>query len=293
MVDGSLDYAYESDFAVRQKILGLSGSSRLFKIVNSQDVSAEAKHLFLKCNQVGPLKFPEIYDIVKKCAERLELIVPIVMIREDIDRPLAYSITSDIIEPCVVLTRAMLDMCTVDEITLMIGCECGRIQNNHCIFNMIYPYLNINMNAYQPAERSYKSHISSSIAAALAQWVKFSDVTAYRAGMICLDQPGRFLDLMCSIYKKGYVDFYGRSQESIDFGSLNEMSREIHSNTSRTIRVEKGLTDIERSLLAANEFLHCRTLYSWRRDVDDVDSDAESGQVCDVRTSVIIGNGGQ
>ena len=66
MVDGSLDYAFESDFAIRQKIMGLSGSGKLFKAVNSQDISAEAKHLFMKCNQVGPLKYPEIYDIVKK-----------------------------------------------------------------------------------------------------------------------------------------------------------------------------------------------------------------------------------
>lgn len=292
MVDGSLDYAYDSDFAVRQKILGISGSTRLFKIINSQDVSAEAKHLFLKCNQVGPLKYPEIYDIVKKCAERLELIVPIVFIREDLERPLAYSITSDIIEPCIVLTKSLLDMCTDDEITLMIGCECGRIQNNHCSFNMTYPYLNINNKVYKPVERTYKSPISSGVAAALAQWVKYADVTAYRAGMICLDKPGRFLDIMCSIFKKGYVDFYGRSQDNLDFNTLHAKSEDMHANASRAIKVETNLTDIERSLLAANEFLHCRTLYSWRRDVKDVDSDSESVQVCDVRTSVIIGNGG-
>ena len=43
-IDGNLDYAYESDHAVRQKLLGLSGASKLFKAVNTQDISAEAKH---------------------------------------------------------------------------------------------------------------------------------------------------------------------------------------------------------------------------------------------------------
>ena len=56
MVDGNLDYAYESDYAVRQKVMGLGGASKLFKAVNTQDIAAEAKHLFMKCDQVGPLK---------------------------------------------------------------------------------------------------------------------------------------------------------------------------------------------------------------------------------------------
>ena len=44
IVDGVLDYAFESDFAVRQKIMGLGGWGKLVKAAGSQDVSAEAKH---------------------------------------------------------------------------------------------------------------------------------------------------------------------------------------------------------------------------------------------------------
>ena len=293
MVDGSLDYAFESDFAIRQKIMGLSGSGKLFKAVNSQDISAEAKHLFMKCNQVGPLKYPEIYDIVKKCAERLELIVPIVFIREDMDRPLAYSITSDIIEPCIVLSKQLVDMCSEEELTLLIGCECGRIQNNHCTFNFAYTYLNINKNVYRPVERSFTQTVSSQLFTALAQWVKYADVTANRAGMICLDKPGRYMDIMCAVYSKGYVDFFGRGQEGMESAVMSEKSAQIHESSSRSLRVDGDLTEIERALLAANEFLCCKTLYSWRSDVDDIEGHAESGQICDVRTNVIIGNGGQ
>ena len=79
VVDGQLDYAFDSDFAVRQKIAGLAGWGKLAKAVNSSDISAEAKHLFMKCNQAGALKYPELYDIVKICAERLELNLPIVL----------------------------------------------------------------------------------------------------------------------------------------------------------------------------------------------------------------------
>ncbi len=101
-----------SDFAVRQKIMGLGGWGKLVKAAGSQDVSAEAKHLFLKCEQVGPLKYPDIYDIVKKCAERLELVVPIVFVRGDMDKAQVYSVASDIIEPCIVLSKQVVEMCS-------------------------------------------------------------------------------------------------------------------------------------------------------------------------------------
>ena len=293
MIDGSLDYAFESDFAVRQKIMSLGGSAKLFKAVNTQDIAAEAKHLFMKCDQVGPLKYPEIYDKVKKCAERLELIVPIVFIREDLERPLAYSIASDLIEPCIVLTKQLVELCSDDELMLLIGCECGRIQNNHCTFNMAYTYLNANNDVFRPIEKSFTQPIGSQLCSALGQWVKYADVTANRAGMMCLDKPGQYLSIMCGLYAKEYVDFYGRSQADIDFDTMNRLSVQIHSSTSRSLSIDKELSDVERFLLASNEFLYCKTLYSWRQDVVDIDGHAESGQICDVRTSVVVGNGGQ
>ncbi|WP_295157616.1 M48 family metalloprotease [uncultured Ruminococcus sp.] len=293
MIDGSLDYAFESDFAVRQKIMSLGGSAKLFKAVNTQDIAAEAKHLFMKCDQVGPLKYPEIYDKAKKCAERLELIVPIVFIREDMDRPLAYSISNDLIEPCIVLTKQLLDFCSDDELMLLIGCECGRVQNNHCTFNMAYTYLNVNNEVFRPNEKFFSQTIGSQLYSALVQWVKYADVTANRAGMMCLDKPGQYLNIMCGLYKKGYVDFYGRSQRGIDFDELCKLSAQIHESTSRNLSISAELSALERSLLASNEFLYCKTLYSWRQDVKDIEGHAESGQICDVRTSVIVGNGGQ
>lgn len=292
MVDGNLDYAYESDYAVRQKINGLGGASKLFKAVNTQDISAEAKHLFMKCEQVGPLKYPEIYDVVKKCSERLEMVVPIVFIREDLGKELIYSIASEMIDPCIVITKSLVQKCSTEELTLLVGCECGRIQNGHCQFNIAYTYLNINKDCFKPVTRSYTAPVSSQFHKALSGWIKFGEQTAARAGMICLDKPGRFIDLMCGLYKKGYVDFYGRKQE--DFSSdLGVLSDSIHTVDSRSLKVDDNLTEIERAILAANEFLYCATLYDWRNDIDGKEQKIQPVQICDVRTSMIVGNGGQ
>lgn len=293
VVDGQLDYAFDSDFAVRQKIAGLAGWGKLAKAVNSSDISAEAKHLFMKCNQAGALKYPELYDIVKICAERLELNLPIVFVREDIDKPLIYSVASDIIEPCIVMTQKLLELCTAEELQLLIGSEAGRIQNNHAVYNWAFTYLNYNRNVYKPIERSYKQSVSNQLVCALIEWVKYADITADRAGIICIDEPGRFLDISCGLYKKGYIDFYGRTQPGIDFIKLNELQNVNHTTAARSLKTDGGLSELERRMLASAEFLSCDSMFAWRSDIDKKDIHTITGQICDVRTSLILGTGGQ
>lgn len=293
VVDGQLDYAFDSDFAVRQKIAGLAGWGKLAKAVNSSDISAEAKHLFMKCNQAGALKYPELYDIVKICAERLELNLPIVFVREDVDKPPIYSVASDIIEPCIVMTQKLLELCTAEELQLLIGCEAGRIQNNHAVYNWAFTYLNYNRNVYKPIERSYKQSVSNQLVCALIEWVKYADITADRAGIICIDEPGRFLDISCGLYKKGYIDFYGRTQQGIDFIKLNELQNVNHTTAARSLKTDGGLSELERRMLASAEFLSCDSLFAWRSDIDKKDIHTITGQICDVRTSLILGTGGQ
>ena len=110
--------------------------------------------------------------------------------------------------------------------------------------------------------------------------------------MICLDNPGRFLELMCGLYKKGYIDFYGRKQESFA-NDLGEISEKLHTMDSRSLKVDDDLTELEKAMLAANEFLYCATLYDWRNDIDGKEQKIQPVQVCDVRTSMIVGNGGK
>ena len=292
IVDGVLDYAFESDFAVRQKIMGLGGWGKLVKAAGSQDVSAEAKHLFLKCEQVGPLKYPDIYDIVKKCAERLELVVPIVFVRGDMDKAQVYSVASDIIEPCIVLSKQVVEMCSKEELMFLIGCECGRIQNNHCAYNMAFTYLNYNKYTYRPVERSYKQTVNNQLYTALVQWVKYADITANRAGIICLEKPGMFISVITGLYNKGYIDFYGRQQKNMDTDGLIKKAESVHAVSSRNLKTDNTMSELEKLVVAATEFLYCSVLYEWRGDAEDSDRHLVSGQICDVRSSIIIGNGG-
>lgn len=291
IVDGQLDYAFESDFAVRQKIVGLAGWGKLARAINTVDISAEAKLLFLKCEQAGALKYPEVYDVLKRCCERLELNLPIVLVRKDLERPLIYSIASDLIEPSIVITRELLDMCSSDELELLVGGECGRIQNNHCVYNRAFTYLNYNRSAYLPLERSYKGAVNNQIVGALLEWIKYADITADRAGMICMNSPGRYIETLCGLYSKGYTDFYGRQELNCDSAKITEISAQNHTVSSRSLQYDPTLRDIECRALAASEFLNCDSLLKWRRDLPAADQHTCTGQVCDVRTNIILAGG--
>ncbi len=293
MSGGQLDYAFESDYAVRQKISGLGGWSRLARAITATDISAEAKHLFMKCDQAGALKYPDIYNTAKKCAERLELNLPIVFVRTDIEKPLVYSFESELIDPCIVLSDWVVHSCTADEITLLIGAECGRLQNGHSPYNWAFTYLNYNKNVYVPAERSYKPAVSSQLVRSLTEWMRYADITADRAAMICLDEPGRYCEIVSSAYSKGYVDFYGRSADRIDAARLLGLT-EVYANMSaRALRSDDSLSELERRIVAANEFLRCDLLFEWRTDLERPQGQRINTQTCDVRSSMLLGTGGQ
>lgn len=285
---GALDYAFDSDFAVRQKINGLSGWSKLSKSIQTNDITEEAKLLFLKFSQAGPLRFPEAYDIVKTCAARLELNQPIVFVRGDIERPLIYSIASDIIEPCIVLTESLIDKYTLEELQVLIGCECGRIQNNHCVYNMACTYLTFTQNGFKPSTRSYESSINNQIICALIEWVRYAEITVDRAAIICCDNPQSFPDIMASILQKGYVDFYGKSDKDLDIDNIRQVRDEIHMMAARQLMVPKELNKSECRLLCSYEFLNSDAFCRWRKDISADTIHAAAPQVCDIRCNLIL-----
>ena len=76
VIGGALDYAFDADFSMRQKIHGIPGWNKLYKTIMSQDIPAKVKKLFQTATIAGSLKYPSIYEATCKCAERLEISLP-------------------------------------------------------------------------------------------------------------------------------------------------------------------------------------------------------------------------
>ncbi|MBE6837361.1 MAG: hypothetical protein E7509_05140 [Ruminococcus sp.] len=289
IVGGALDYALDSDFAVRQKIQSLSAWNKLSKSINTVDITQEAKMLFSKCNQAGMLKYPEVYDIVRKCADRLEMALPIVFVREDTDKKIIYSIASDIIEPCIIVTTGLIDSFTQEELQVLIGYECGKLQNNHIAYNFGCVYISNALYRFLPVTKSYTQPVGNQVICALSEWIDYADITADRAAIICCDDPKKYSSIFANILDKGFVDFYGREQSDVNLNKALSYSNESRMVMSRFLKPKNDLTKAERRIVAAEEFIRSDGLYLWRKDLEKPETGCISLQECNIRCNIISG----
>ena len=78
----------------------------------------------------------------------------------------------------------------------------------------------------------------------------------------------------------------------MDTDGLNKKPHTHQPLSSRNLKTDNTMSELEKLVVAATEFLYCSVLYEWRGDAEDSDRHHVSGQICDVRSSIIIGNGG-
>ena len=143
IVGGAMDYAFDADFSVKQKITTFSSWSKVHKNLISKEIPNKVKRLFQSTDVAGSLKHSEVYDAVKVCAERMQISVPTAYVRNAPNKYEIYSVAADGTEPFIVVTSGLAEVCSKEELRFLVGCECGHIQNNHCIFNMAAPYFGV------------------------------------------------------------------------------------------------------------------------------------------------------
>lgn len=68
VVGGTLDYAFDADFAMRQKIGGFSGWSRLYKAIISSDIPNRFKRYFQSSDSAGSMQHAKAYEAAKNAA---------------------------------------------------------------------------------------------------------------------------------------------------------------------------------------------------------------------------------
>lgn len=287
IVGGMVDYAFDADFSVKQKITAFSAWSKVYKTLLSKDIPNKIKRLFQSADVAGSMKHPEVYNAVQICAERLQISVPTVYVRTAPEKYEIYSVSAEGVEPCIVVTTGLIEKCTKDELRFLVGCECGHIQNNHCIFNMAAPYFGIDLfEKAEDADNFEKGGSAKQAAGTLSEWIKLSDITGDRAGIICLDDPQAYSLVMGGLYNKGIFSFYGK--EPLDLNEVVKQYEILHVTAARSIKIPQNCSAMERRILAGMEFLSCDLLYNWRADLNKNDIHTVNKQALEVRCEIIL-----
>ena len=292
IVGGALDYAFDADFAMRQKIGSFSGWSRLYKTITGTDIPSKFKRYFLSSDSASSMKFAKAYDAAKKCSERLQISIPVVLVRKAGEVPEISSMSGDGIEPCIVMTADIAENFSNDELCFLIGCECGRLQNRHCAFNYAFTYPGISRgDTADNSTESTKNNIRE-LNYSLNKWIIFGDITADRAGIICLDAPSDFAEVFASVRRKGIPDSMGNTGAEIDLEEVTTHYEALHVTPVRDLKISPQCSSDERRLIAGMEFIGCEILYIWRPDIEKPQSHIGSKQSLEIRCDIIADTDG-
>ena len=287
VVGGTLDYAFDADFALRQKIGGVSGWSRLYKTINTTDIPQRFKKYFQFSDAAGSMTFAKAYEAAKVCSDRLQIALPSILIYKSGSVPEVFSLTGDGIEPCVVLTADVAENFTSEELCYLIGCELGRLQNRHCTFNYAFTYPGISkgeaQQSYDPEEKTGTRELNY----LLNKWLMAGDITADRAGIICLDDPHHFAEVYASVRRKGVPDSYGKQDLTLDLKSVMTEYETIHLTPVRSLKLGNDITPDKRRIFAGMEFTGCEILYIWRTDLERPSTHVSNKQSLEIRCDII------
>lgn len=177
--DDAHAYAYVSDrhtrsaFATARPVeLAVIATVRLLrKIGNNQLLGTAVK--------VGPKQFARVHELTRGCAETLGIPTPSIYIRnEPTINAFTYGTNED---SFIVVHSALVDHMGEDEMTSVIGHECGHIHNQHVVYLTAMHVLR-NLSHLLPLIGPW---ISGPALLALSGWSRRAEITCDRAGALC------------------------------------------------------------------------------------------------------------
>lgn len=175
-------YAYGADLRVRDALdklrpvtLAMEATVRFWQAMGKGKLLGNAV-------RVSPRQFPRIHARVERCAETLQIELPAVYVSPSLPTVGANTFGSSE-DASIVLHSALIDHLTEDELTFIIGHECGHIQNSHTVYLTTLYFLSKSANMIvrwgaQPA------------VLALNGWSRRGMITCDRAGLLCARDLG-------------------------------------------------------------------------------------------------------
>lgn len=156
--------------AVRPVTLAIEATVRLWKGVARAELLGSSV-------KVTDQQFPRLYAIAARCARLLDIPTPTIYVSPSIGELNAHTLgTND--DAYIVLNAALVDHLSDEELTFVVGHECGHIQNHHVVFTTALYYLTA-------AASFYVRWIVQPAVLALRAWARRAEITCDRAGLLC------------------------------------------------------------------------------------------------------------
>ncbi len=144
--------------------------------------------------RINEEQLPQYYDMLQPICERLGISVPELYLEPG---PLnAYTVGDT--NPMIVMTTALLESCSNDEIKTVLAHECGHIACHHTLYHTVANLMfNGTLNLILPA--SIVALVTEAVSIALFRWYRYSEFSADRAAALVMGNPGIVQDVMIRI----------------------------------------------------------------------------------------------
>lgn len=284
---GIPDYAYGSDYLLRQKIKAIPGAYRFFKAFNNQVVPVMKQKYNLSSARVSPGQFPKIYEIVRDCANTLGIGIPTVYIEPNLVEMNAFAYAVEDAEPMIVIYSSLLERLTLPELKAVIGHECGHIHNMHGIYNtaanLFLTSLQTTLLLSIPGIQQLFVLMSKPLEYALKAWSRAAEVTCDRAGIICAGEVESSLSGEAKFMSGGAFD-----QDALN---IDELLKQYDTMRDNPVRFHEWTMDhplTVRRILADKEFMNSQVFYDWHPELKKPDMRLYTKQELDARCDKII-----
>ena len=177
---GEHAYAYVSDRQTRATFdrvkpvqLAVEAVVRMFKAVGKNELLGTSV-------KVGPRQFPRVHGLVESCARSLGVATPTVYITNNPVLNAGTYGTND--DSFILVHSALVDHMTDEELTSVIGHECGHIHNSHVVYLTTLYFLT-------QAAGIFLRWVVSPALVALKAWSRRAEITCDRASLLCVKNP--------------------------------------------------------------------------------------------------------
>jgi len=280
---GIPDYAYASDYIIRQKIKSMPGVYPFFKAVTSQLVPVMKQQTNLAALKVGPNQFPEIYKMTEECARLLGIGVPTVFIQPNLGEFNAYSIAFDDESPAIILNSSVVERLTSDELKTIIGHECGHIHNNHGIFNTAASIILGTAIGSIPLSQQIIQLLSTPLRLMFSAWSRAAEVTCDRAGIICANNPEDIVNAFAKMLSGAVL-----TKNEVNIEAVMKQYDMLRATPVRLLELEYSHPTTVRRIFAVKEFMNSDVLYRWRPEWKEPGKKLFTKQELDARCEKFI-----
>ena len=171
-------YSHPVD-AVQVRILDNPMVNTVFKSLVDTVVDAKYGTVLSSGIPVNEKTFPELNEIVEHCVEMLQIRRPYVVVSGTVGFN-AITMGSDE-EPYIVLGNHLVSALTKEQLSFVIGHECGHVAMGHVVYHTAANVAGVMANAIPVVGPV----VYNSACIAIKAWSRRSEITADRAGLLC------------------------------------------------------------------------------------------------------------